>query len=72
MVDSERPGQTLPENDPNSKYPKCQVFDLSTESNVLYSEKWVMNSLAISVVNFFNVAARKFTTNWVYFSQSQP
>ena len=33
MVDSERAGQTLLENDPNSKYPKCQVFDLSIESN---------------------------------------
>ena len=36
MVDSERAGQTLLENDPNSKYPKCQVFDLSIESNELY------------------------------------
>ena len=33
VVDSERAGQTLLENDPNSKYPKCQVFDLSIESN---------------------------------------
>ena len=35
VVDSERAGQTLLENDPNSKYPKCQVFDLSIESNDL-------------------------------------
>jgi len=37
VVDSERAGQTLLENDPNSKYPKCQVFDLSIESNDLTS-----------------------------------
>ena len=35
MVDSERAGQTLLENDPNSKYPKCQVFELSIETNEL-------------------------------------
>ena len=37
VVDSERAGQTLLENDPNSKYPKCQVFDLSIESNEVLS-----------------------------------
>ena len=37
VVDSERAGQTLLENDPNSKYPKCQVFDLSIESNEMTS-----------------------------------
>ena len=39
MVDSERAGQTLLENDPNSKYPKCQVFDLSIESNDGYFDE---------------------------------
>ena len=41
MVDSERAGQTLLENDPNSKYPKCQVFDLSIESNALPLHAWL-------------------------------
>ena len=44
VVDSERAGQTLLENDPNSKYPICQVFDLSIESNDMITWEDVISS----------------------------